>query len=394
MSERQRFNYNVFFISVLFVWPVVKTFFLNLDGAGRVESVLTLLTIIINGKHLLKGTAVMKIWIVWVVYNLINLYFKGYHNNEYPFVWWSLTQLACPLVSLLVSYNCVLYDKDSFIKRVFYLFLFYVFLGATQMSMTMDTSRMENALGNSYLNNAIFIIPFLALYAKKYVRWDFKWISLVIVSFLFMIILLSGERKALVGLMIMLMGVVYARNSKKNISSLISLFIVFVIASLGIEYIADNTLVGERFVSQFEDTQYSDSFFLSLMGDRAYMYEDGFLVFLQQPWTGIGLTNFAYNPLNFKGLRLHTEYMVELTECGIVGSLLFLVFYLGMLFCLLKMIKSKLVPYESIVLGSALLSIISINFTAWTYSYPYYFIVFGMIYAHYNIVFAKITRLK
>ena len=56
----------------------------------------------------------MKIWIVWVIYNLINLYFKGYHNEkEYPFLWWSLTQLVCPLVSLQVSYNCVIYDLSS-----------------------------------------------------------------------------------------------------------------------------------------------------------------------------------------------------------------------------------------------------------------------------------------
>lgn len=380
MNERLRFKFNVFFFAVLFFWPVIKTFYLNIDGAGRVESMVSILAILVNGKSLLKGPFAMKTWIIWVAYCLINLQFHGYHN-KYPFVWWSLSQLLCPLVSMLVGYKSFLYDREKFIKNIFFFFLFFVLFGAFNMIQA-STQRFVNEMGNSYLNNSIFIMPFLSLFLKNkkdIIPYYF------IIAFLFLIILFSGERKALVGLFIMIMGFFFARNSKRSITSIFAMLAVLAIGYYGATYIMDNTLVGNRFNDQFVYTEYEDNLFLTLMGDRAFMYVDGFIIFLQNPWTGIGLTNFIYHPLNTRGFTFHTEYMVQLAECGIIGSSLFLILYIGMITRLVKMYTKKRDKYETIVLTAALLAIIEINFSTWTYNYPFYFLIFGIIYAYHSL---------
>ena len=384
MNERFRFRFNVFFLGFLFVWPVLKTFYLNIDCAGRVESISTVLAVLVNGKSLLRGPFTMKVWIIWVVYCLFNVHFKGYHN-EYSFVWWFLLQLLCPLVSMLVGYKCFLYNGEKFISYIFHFFLFFVFFGVINMVQA-TTERYSNDMGNSYLNNAIFIMPFLSLIIKNQKRIMPYYF---IMAFLFLVILFSGERKALVGLFIMIMGFFFARNLKFNISSIFALFAVMVVAYWGATYIMENTIVGNRFNDQFSYTEYGDNFFLTLMGDRAYMYMDGFIIFLQHPWTGIGLTNFIYHPLNTNGFAFHTEYMVELTECGIIGSSFFGALYVGMIVRLVKMYKTKRVQYETIILSSALLAIISINFSSRTYYYSFYYLFFGILYAYSTLTIKK-----
>ena len=140
-----------------------------------------------------------------------------------------------------------------------------------------------------------------------------------------------------------------------------------------------NTSFGLRMNATIENTKYEDSIFLTLMGDRARQYVEGWLFFLQNPWTGIGLRKYAEVNSYWQdsGGVLHTEYIVQLAECGIIGSILFLVFYFGMI----KRLFTKESNSIKIVLRSTLLAIIAVNFVAWTYDSISYFIVYGMIYA-------------
>lgn len=382
MSPRQVFNFNIFYFAILFLWPVLKFFYLHIDGAGRVEALMTVLAIMVNAKYLFRGPATMKIWYLWVVYSTVNVMVKGFHNDVYPFYLWVIVQLICPLISMILVYNSILYDKEKFLKYIFYFFLIFVLFGGLHMGASDDSYGLENAMGNTYLNNAIFILPFMLLIRGKS-KIPLSYV-LTIIGVILLIIILSGERKALAGLFIMLVGMVYARNSKKGFKSILAFCVVLAIAYYAGSFIMSKTLAGERFNQQFEFAEY-DSFFLTLMGDRAFMYAEGFATFLDNPWTGIGLTNFPYSMVNPLGLMLHTEYMVQLTECGLIGSGLFLTFYIGMIVALIKLYKSGKANYETIILASALLAIIAINFTAWTYSYKYYFMVFGLIYGWHDL---------
>lgn len=376
------------------MWPVMRSLYLNIDGADRISGIMTVLAIIVNNRQLFRGPATMKIWILWVAYSLVNLMIKGY-TNDYPFIWWSLANLICPLVSMLVIYNSILYNDDKFLKKIVYFYLFYVLCGVLNLEVDDVSDRMGNAMGNSYLNESIFFMPFILLYNKS--KKIPAFLVFMFVAYIFLIIIMSGQRKALVGLFIMVVGMllaeIYRKSNNVKIGSLLMIFCVFAVASYGAMFLMDNTLAGERFSKQFENTDYDYNIFLTLMGDRAFMYVDGLIEFLEHPLTGIGLTNFTNSRLNPMGFMLHTEYMTELAEGGVVGSSMFLMFYIGMIVRLIKMFRSNRATYETFILGFALIAVLEINFFAWTYSYRYYFMLFGLIYAIYDkIIEAQLVK--
>ena len=72
--------------------------------------------------------------------------------------------------------------------------------------------------------------------------------------------------------------------------------------------------------------------------------------------------------------------MAQLTENGIIGFSLFIMFYY-MIFMGLREIHRKfdLNRKTYYILISGFFSIVFINFTAWTYAFPQYFAVFGVI---------------
>ena len=109
----------------------------------------------------------------------------------------------------------------------------------------------------------------------------------------------------------------------------------------------------------------------TMLGDRAIQYELGYMTFLKHPWTGIGLTNFM--SVTGYPYRLHTEYMTQLCENGIIGFSLLVFFY----FLLIRKLYVNYKKYgdDITIVLFGLLAILFINITAWTYC-----TVFGMIY--------------
>ena len=103
-------------------------------------------------------------------------------------------------------------------------------------------------------------------------------------------------------------------------------------------------------------------------------------MFLQNPWTGIGINNFCWQNNYHEGLPFHTEYMVQLAECGIIGTLIFIVFYYGMLKRLLICYRKKLARKEVIILMATFFAFVVINLVAWTYTNANYFMMYGIIY--------------
>ena len=64
---------------------------------------------------------------------------------------------------------------------------------------------------------------------------------------------------------------------------------------------------------------------------RAIQYEFGYEKFLENPYFGIGLNN--YKQFDGYNLVLHSEYLVQLIENGLVGFILFFLFYCRYAFC-------------------------------------------------------------
>ena len=229
----------------------------------------------------------------------------------------------------------------------------------------------------------VILTFFLILaYFKKYLK-----LLPTVVFFLsvaFFIIIVSATRKAFGGIVIIVFFSFLPYFMRRSWRSVVALAL-FYFAYQGVNYLLDNTFLGERAIEIYEqETFYEKGTFLYYMGDRAYMYVDGWQLFLENMWTGIGLRNFAAAAQS--EMVLHTEYMVQLTECGIIGAALYLAFNISIIVGLVKAAFKKVDFKQTLVCLGLIVAILFISFTAWTYSFPIYFIALGIVIGHYKLL--------
>ena len=373
---------NVLYLGLIILWPVIKQVFLNIDGANRLETIFSVIVIIANRKNILKCPNAMYFWMAWIVYNLINTYYKGFYIEGYPYSVWAPYRLFVPLVVMLIAYQTALYGRTDLYKKLFYFFFIYVLLGAVGLtsSAAHDVgTRVSNAMGNIYFNTLILSATYAAIcFYKKNVSTS---LCYCLFCFSFVIIVLSGERKGLLGLLIILFGFLYAKHAGKGLKSIFAMIVLFIVGYIGISYLMQFTTAGARMSDAMAYTDYSDNWFLKMMGDRAVMYVEGWDSFLHNIWTGVGIMNGSRVIIGLK-IMFHTEYMVQLAECGLIGFILFMFFYISMI---KKSIGMTFLPYEkqtSCIILFTLMAIISINFVAWTFDNTFYFMFFGILFAH------------
>ena len=148
------------------------------------------------------------------------------------------------------------------------------------------------------------------------------------------------------------------------------------VAYLSVTYILQNTMMGERFQSIEDDAEvYNTTNYgiLSLLGDRAFFYIEGWELFLKSPICGIGINNFmqvAKYPM-----PIHSEYMVQLVENGIVGFVLYLFFVWSLFYTTNKLCD---IGFRRLALGW-IMSVLFISFTSWVYDMSHFYIIFGLI---------------
>lgn len=393
MNNNDRYLFNIVYLGMAVLWPLVKSLYLGgIDGAGRIEIILMTIAMIINFNQILKSPKQMLIWLFWIIYIIICSTYKGFQNEFQSFGNWILTMLLFPYVTMLVAYHAIVFNYKMTINILFRCYFLYIVFGALSMDFveSYDTDlRMSNNLGNTFFNTSILFATFSALLYSQGRLWKiFYWFLLLLV---FYIIYISGQRKGLVSVFIIIFGALFAVNSGKGFKSMLYMGLLLLIACGGISMIMEYSTAGQRMVNSMSESQFQDNWFLKLMGDRGVMYYLGWDMFLQNSWTGIGITNFCWQNGYMEGLPLHTEYMVQLAECGIIGSLFFICLYYGMLKRLLICYNMRLALKETIILLSTFVSIIIINLVTWTYDNPNYFMMYGIIYGFCQL---KCTKVK
>ena len=112
---------------------------------------------------------------------------------------------------------------------------------------------------------------------------------------------------------------------------------------------------------------------LSLLGDRAFFYIEGWELFMQHPVCGIGINNFM--TVADYPMPIHSEYMVQLVENGLIGSIIFLAF---VIFLWRTSNHISDIRFRRTALGWVL-CVLFISLTSWIYDMPQFFIVFGLI---------------
>lgn len=394
MDKRNLYLFNTFFLAIAILWPLVKSLYLGgIDGAGRIEMLLMTIAVLANFKGIEKSPKQMLLWGVWIIFVVICSHYKGF-QNEYQTFWnWTSTNLAFPFVTMLVAYQAIIFECNKTLKILFWSYLFYVILGSLSMGAIESydgSSRMENVMGNEFFNTSILFAAFVGLYfSQGNLKKVYYWVLLFLV---FYVIYRSGERKGLICVFIIIFGSFYAANSGKGIKSMIYMTFLLLIVMIAVDLILTHSTAGQRMTNSLTESQFQDNYFLKMMGDRGIMYYLGWDMFLQNPWTGIGITNFCWENGYFEGLPFHTEYMVQLAECGIIGSFFFLILYYGMIKKLIICYNQKLELKETIILISTLVAIIVMNLVSWTYDNPNYFMMYGIIYGFCQLKCNEVKR--
>lgn len=376
---------NYFYIVLTLLWLPLQKTVLHIDGKGRILCYLTILVLLINSQYRnFRRIAFSKpaaIWLVWCLYIIIKVFIQGYSVNSLPIGFFIILKVLSPYVILVVSAyeyskNCNRYLKSMLTTFVIYSVIGFFFMDNFYAAMQEGRSA-DNTLGNLLALNSVFITFFAALLCNRKVLT--KRLFYVFAAFSILIITLSATRKAFGAVFIIYIFFLLS-DLKLTFGNVVKLILLFVVLYWGINMMIDNTFIGERFLAIDESAEmFTDSKnpLLKLVGDRAFFYIVGWEVFLKNFVFGIGITNFPiYTETE---LMIHTEYIVQLCECGIVGTFLFVYFFVSLIKCSrtnVAIIQDK--SLTTTMLGG-ICAILFIGITAWIYEFSFYFAVLGTI---------------
>lgn len=280
---------------------------------------------------LFRGIAFSKPLFVWFVLTLYHWFNAMY--NKVPEV------DAYDLLHGLKIYVCIVFfvyivSKD-FDKSIFTLIV--VFLSLLLMSFVLNTKTPDNrlsgvlystGLGQRAALTGVYIAYYCVTNKISVIKSSVFYIVPLIV------ILSTQSRNALAMIFIIIIGHLLANNLKKGLK-IGRLFIVLLILGLIsfqiVTFIMEHTDIGQRFAalntldqSQKVNNIATGTFFDTLVGDRLRYYVVGFQLFIESPFTGIGMWNFKYEAGGI--YPLHSEYMVHLCEGGLIGFLIWFYF--------------------------------------------------------------------
>ena len=151
------------------------------------------------------------------------------------------------------------------------------------------------------------------------------------------VIILSQTRNAFGMIILQFLGFFIGVKFKgrMNIKILIPALIISVSMFGAVNYLIENTALGNRFKDEKSIEYYASkkittgTIFDKIAGERLVYYVDGFKFFLKNPITGIGINNYQH--ASGGHYPMHVEYMVHLCEGGIIGFCLFFA-YLATIF--------------------------------------------------------------
>ena len=383
-DTKEFITFVVIFLSVL--WEPIRTYVFPTDGGGRIVNVLTIIAIILNKEQLhyfsvIFKSPAFKVWLVLVLYSSINSLCKGYMgiNEEISLYGFLRKSYIRPLLFLSITIIGLQINRDGCLMLLLVSLLCYILWGQLNPTESIGL-RYMSALGNRIPLHAVACI-FVALVLWLRNNLDKK-ILFLLCCVCFYVIMVAGTRKAFAAYVIVCLFAIINKLGHMSFFKVLILFFISILLYWSIMFVIDNTLVGERIVHTAEKKQMYivqneqfNHFLNTLWGDRTRMYINGFGLFLEHPLTGIGLRNYIY--ISGDSHVLHTEYMVQLAENGMIGFCIFVLFYIELFRDLKRMRIAKCLPIG--IYHGGIIAVLFINFTAWTYNMTYVMVIYAIV---------------
>ncbi len=371
---------NFLFLGYVIIWPLFSATVFQIDGAGRIYMILSAMVMLANlpnNKFRAVGKSpVCLVWLLWIIYTILNKLRAGIPPmDNIPMFSFIFVYLILPFLSLWVAAYEMQTHPRMLLRTLLGIFIVYLLWGLYVVrSIPAGVDRGSGVLGNEFALACLSVITVSCLcYNLSLIKAR---TLLFILACSAAAIFIMATRKAFAGAVIILCFFYVSRNFKFTFFNLVKICTMFLFLYSVTMYVMQNTEIGERFMSIEEDAEKfntTDSALLSMLGDRAYFYIEGWELFLQHPFLGIGIDNFR--TVTDYPMPIHSEYMVQLAENGLVGSLLYFIFICSIFSSSLKIKKISL---RGMALGW-LLCILFISLTSWTYDMPLFFIIFGIM---------------
>ncbi len=375
---------NYLFIFLVINYRIIVRFIIHFDSAGYGLIVLSILVFIINIRDfgLLQLKKPIVFWLLWCIYAVFN-YIIHPHSNVSLSVVGLYRKIFIPLIALTVVAKEFKNNANGVLWICFFTHVVFMLAGNY-----FDTGLIEhdedndNYLGNAYANISAFTIFYLALLNKT--KKIYMPVFLILVIVVIFVLAMTGTRKAFGAGIIMLAFWLFSQLKLQKIRTWFLVVALIMVGIQGYRYLMENTFIGARmeFLEQQQEqvalpTGAPD--FLHVFGDRAPMYYYGWLSFISHPLFGVGT-----NQANVGGTYIHSEYMAQLADNGLVGFSLFIALYFWVTKKLLKR-QNKNKQINRCMLGG-LFGLLFIYLTAWAWEFPQYFICLGVLvgYCHYG----------
>lgn len=312
--------------------PLFK-FVLKVDGSGRSTLAFTFLILFILYK---KGDLLnitfrkpVVIWAMWAVYAFVNSLINGYGDDSMP-VYSIFLVLIVPVV--LMTLIVVLYKMDY--RRLLTVLICSMYLGIFVILLFNRSAAFEEGrYGGEGMNSNTIGIMNVVLLMFIYLKYLIKDLTIkyaLLIGILpVIIIIMTGSKTAFGGLLFVILSHFLVNRSNSTIKNSIYFSFISIFLFFAINFVINNTVVGER-ITRAADTGEELGFdtgsaVLDKFGDRGIYYYLGWQFFKKDPIFGIGLGKFKiFSDLDY---TLHTEYMIQLTELGLIGFILFVFFY-------------------------------------------------------------------
>ena len=331
MKDYLKIEY-LYILLVLAHEPLFK-FVLKVDGSGRSTLAFTFLILFILYKKgdLLNVTfrKPVVIWFIWAVYAFVNSLINGYGDDSMP-VYSIFLVLIVPVV--LMTLIVVLYKKDY--RRLLTVLICSMYLGIFVILLFNRSAAFEEGrYGGEGMNSNTIGIMNVVLLMFIYLKYLIKDLTikhaLLIGALPVIIIIMTGSKTAFGGLLFVILSHFLVNRSNSTIKNSIYFSFISIFLFFAINFVINNTVVGDR-ITRAADTGEELGFdtgsaVLDKFGDRGIYYYLGWQFFKKDPLFGIGLGKFKiFSDLDY---TLHTEYMIQLTELGLIGFILFVFFY-------------------------------------------------------------------
>lgn len=390
MNKEFKYRFSAVVVFLIIIWAPSQAYVV-IDGAHRIPFFLSLLTVLIYLPEI-RTTCFRKpmaFYLILAPYMFIN---GLAHNSQSLYagggmgVYMMLNSIIKPVLLMLIVVCQSNYKIDGTLKYITITVLVYCllcFFSGKMVDIRVEGERLEGVINSNEV--ALMIAVGFMLTLLLFIRKQLRIILFVLLEGAFVLaVMATGSRMGFIMIGIVAILTIIMLREKRKIGSLLLSLVFLGGIFVFLNYVMENTYIGERLMTtttQTESTIHMTGTILDKFGDRGLQYYYGWPFFISHPVFGIGFHQWIkFSP---SGHVCHSEYLVQSLECGIIGFVFYMSFFVGLIHKLWRQrfVQDWLDSKTINVLFCSMIAIAFANIVLWTYTSTGIFAIYGIAYA-------------